>query len=532
MILLGVAIPVFLLGVKYAVERVRYNREALVQRKNGDKSVYKECAREAALAVAQNWNPGLSLDSQKDAALKVADAVYNAHPCYYNSPVGIAIPGLSSPDPNDSAADQHSPSMKIVEYIAKPKYLLRHSRGKISSSLVVWNPYVALWRSVDGASNPENYSCIFDEIDSEKAKNAEFVLIHSAIHAKPLVQYGYMTASYPTNACYSNNASAATFFVSVLGTSSSYSPSASYFGAGASNSGSSAEATLEYQRRYSGANYVALALENDRIRVNTDKDVSYAVPAECNLDLVLAIPVNGAANNANNRDAASDTAGTPYYADATSDIPADAQKTPLYQMGQACKNFVKDNFYHTRGVNMALIPYSAKVSLAPDKAVSYTAAIPAFQSNTFTLKSLYGCMTYATLGEKDANLTQPLVVTAPVSGESLPTGNTPYVWGGVLTGSPIMSRNGTIMTEANYGNNRWSQGNLLSSANPNTEALKYRRMNLNPCYLGYANLLSMKCERACTTFLPNPYHMIELTANLQKIYELCNALYPIYDAHN
>jgi hypothetical protein len=57
-------------------------------------------------------------------------------------------------------------------------------------------------------------------------------------------------------------------------------------------------------------------------------------------------------------------------------------------------------------------------------------------------------------------------------------------------------------------------------------------MNLNPCYLGYANLLSLRCERGCTTFLPNPYRMIELTADLQRIYELCNALYPVYDPRN
>ena len=34
------------------------------------------------------------------------------------------------------------------------------------------------------------------------------------------------------------------------------------------------------------------------------------------------------------------------------------------------------------------------------------------------------------------------------------------------------------------------------------------------------------------TYLPNPYYMIEPTDDLVKIYELCNALYPIKDEHN
>ncbi|MBR5435347.1 MAG: hypothetical protein IK120_00600, partial [Muribaculaceae bacterium] len=42
----------------------------------------------------------------------------------------------------------------------------------------------------------------------------------------------------------------------------------------------------------------------------------------------------------------------------------------------------------------------------------------------------------------------------------------------------------------------------------------------------------MKCEKQCTFFLPNPYYMIEPTADMVKMYEMCNALYPIYDTYN
>ena len=45
-------------------------------------------------------------------------------------------------------------------------------------------------------------------------------------------------------------------------------------------------------------------------------------------------------------------------------------------------------------------------------------------------------------------------------------------------------------------------------------------------------MLSMKCEKQCIYYLPNPYYMIEPTADMVKMYEMCNALYPIYDTYN
>ena len=43
-------------------------------------------------------------------------------------------------------------------------------------------------------------------------------------------------------------------------------------------------------------------------------DVGYAEPAKCNVDIVLGIPVNGAANTKDNLDNNSyPTAGNPYY---------------------------------------------------------------------------------------------------------------------------------------------------------------------------------------------------------------------------
>lgn len=289
-----------------------------------------------------------------------------------------------------------------------------------------------------------------------------------------------------------------------------------------------------YTTRSTGAdkNDVEISVvSGDKIKVRTDEDVAYAQPAQCNVDIVLAIPTNGAACNRYNRDAASDTAGSPYYEALMSSISSNIAETPLYQMGQALKNFVKNNFYHTRGVYMSLIPYSGKLSISHDR-TAWTTAIPPFVDSTSS-QVLIGAVLYGTSGVKDAALKQSYKTTAMVSGDTLPTTDTPYYWGGVLTGCPIMCRRGAQSTEKRYGNNYVAKGDLTSVSNPTSSAdYKYRRMNLNSCYGGYANMLSMRCERKCTHFLPNPYYVIEPTADLVKIYEMCNALYPFYDTKN
>lgn len=118
--------------------------------------------------------------------------------------------------------------------------------------------------------------------------------------------------------------------------------------------------------------------------------------------------------------------------------------------------------------------------------------------------------------------------------------NAEYEWGTLLTGCPIRCRSGnTVQDPTNKnGMNYVFHGNILSNTDPlSTEpaypfTVRFYQMNSNPCYGGYANLLTMRCERNCTVYLPNPYYIIEPTADVQKIYEICGALYPFYDEHN
>ena len=559
LILMVLFTPVILLSIKYVMDKVTED-EVKIDQVKGTLTYYKKCAKEAALAVAKNWNPGLNLSYQKDALMKVADAVYNDSPCYiqgntnlYDAVLGLDIKsnsqltrtnGKFEPIKADYTADQMITQESImaskeIKYITKPKYT-GLARGHYS----YWNTLYAMWRSVDVGTNPDKRISNFDEVDEGKRTNVEYSLKHHDIFDQPKQRcIGYLesNATYPNNSRYtgSTNSSSEDFHMTIPSTSNSVDASNKYHPKNVLTS----SATYTYEnvtastykvRSNPNDSTVQISLHNDRIKVSTDAStncpgtVAYARPAELNVDIVLAIPVNGAACNKNNNDAASVTAGTPFAESASSSISANAKQTPIYQMGQACKNFVKDNFYHIKGVTMGLIPYSAKVSISPDNALKYTVALPPFVEKTQQKAPIYSTSDmYSTSGEKNAALVQGYKTSASGSEESLPTSDTPYYWGGMLTGCPIMCRKGSGSETSDI------LGVLLT--NYPTEYgsyFQFVRMNLNPCLAGYANQLSMKCERKCTHFLPNPYYMIEPTADLVKIYEMCNALYPIYDTNN
>jgi hypothetical protein len=520
-----------MLGAKYVIDSS--TKDTINMEKSGG-NFYKKCAKSAALAVAKNWNPGLTLDQQKDAILKIADAVYNANPIHDDSIIGEVIPGLNVKQNHQTTSNSafgvmivkssiSSPSIKI-DYVEDTKYINRLCASNQNKNYSLWNPYCAMWKLVDKGTEAANRASIFDEVDETELEQGNFVLKNHDIYTEPKLNTTTISSEYPTNTyynAYNDYCSYIYYQVPSIDNSTSFGYSAE--NNLSSTGGIHSTNASTYRKRFDSldANRVLVSLNNDKIKVQTDNDTAYALPAQCNVDIVLAVPVNGATCNTDNQDAASDSAGTP-FAEAntnTNTVSAAVKTTPIYQIGQACKNFVKRHFYCTRGVNMGLIPYSGKVSISPDKTV-YTDQIPDFVTTYYicTPKSscgtICGATLYATRGEKDASLAMN------------------YVWGKDLTGCPIMCRRGSVQLLPKYAGNQIAVGNLLSNDNPNTAELKYRRMNLNPCYLGYANLLSLKCEKACKTYLPNPYYMIEPTADLVKIYEMLNALYPIYDLQN
>ena len=540
-------IPIVLLGIRYA-EKLFVLKDTQIKRASSEKLV-KQCAREAALAVARNWNPGLTLGQQHDGIYKVADAIYNAHPCYHDSPLGHALPGMVAKDENGNVINL-SANQKTVSYKTDNTMYKGLWNGEFYNGGSLWNVYFGNWRESDLASESERRVSVFDELDITKLAESNFVLLHHDIREDPHPHYNFVPETYPTDKYQTGGAQVYSYIPSKTTnyTNESYLPGSVISGLtgsnGQSSNGKYAGQSFTYSSRLapSGTDYVEVSVENDKLKVRTDTQEDYAIPARCDVDIVLAVPVNGAASNIDGLDyasdtdslaAATDTTGDPYKHFGTVTLPEEAKKTPIYQMGQALKNFVKEHFYHTRGVNMSLIPYSGKLSISPDRATSWTVAFPQFVDTSLNTQLMIGACLYGTSGEKDATLKQSYKTKALVSGATLPTTDTPYYWGGVLTGCPIMFRAGTQNISTTYGGNSYFSGFMLYTDDPSKgDSYKYLRMNLNPCYMGYANMLSMRCEKQCTHFLPNPYYMIEPTSDLVKIYEMCNALYPIYDTHN
>lgn len=144
LILFLASIPVILLGTKWVLDqRTAHEVESSVVQSsviNATGKLYKRCAKDVVLAVAKNWNPGLTLGQQKEGIYKVADAVYNAAPSYSSAAVKYeAIPGLEVPTQTAvtkgnkfnplrvffSSSTSLSPSMKTVGYTAQTIYNCR-----------------------------------------------------------------------------------------------------------------------------------------------------------------------------------------------------------------------------------------------------------------------------------------------------------------------------------------------------------------------------------------------------------------------
>jgi hypothetical protein len=218
-----------------------------------------------------------------------------------------------------------------------------------------------------------------------------------------------------------------------------------------------------------------------------------AIPAECNVDIVLTLPTNQAACTA-------------------------APVAPIVLVAKAYAKFLKENFLHTRGTAVALVPYSAKISVPPDKS-SWTVAIPPM--NQLPDKPyLKQAIAYGTEGK---------IVGGEIVSNST---NIQYEWGNENPniGFPIMFRRGASET---YRGTRFYTGTgLLSTANPNSDSLKFQRMNPNPCYLGHCNLLASCCETNCPIYLANPYFITELTDNIPDVIHDLGLIRPINDPKN
>lgn len=619
-ILLAFATPAIIYGVKYAIDKSIFSSWNIFKKQNNE--VYKKCATAIAYEVASHWNPVLTLEQQIDSLQKIADETYNTYPEYHGGILGRAIAGLERIDIFDLK------SLKVTQRTSmnsKFRYI-KYKNADVSYypyTLTInnnANPYFALYRFVDSVTNeitdstnknhkrplvamwayerknrlPRN---ILSEADifigpasfpkmSDKDKNNKYGPYSSLSNEGAFV----FTNALPDdsnfkNSRYSTSGSQA-YFLSENNFDTKFATTKNNFlkiGISSISKGSAISDKLMIPDTVSSDNpKVTITLEGkDKIKIEADatdssdpskkykdKDTAYATPAKCKVDIILSIPTNEAACDTRNLDAASITSGSiqTSQVDANKNT-ADAKLTPIYQIAQAYRTFLKENFFFVQGVNVGLIPYSGKVSLPPNRE-NWTTSFNAFYSNAFIddiskfprkcKPSFRMSILYGTSGLAGAKL----YGSTAAADKQLSTAS--YTWGTTLTGFPIMFRMGLQSLERDttkqdllgnkisYGGNYIYTGSILSSENPEKSATKrsytatmnepaeppsalankFLKMNMNPCYGGYANLLGMKCEQDSPFFLPNPYYIIELTPNVQRIYEILGSLYPFYDTKN
>ncbi len=239
---------------------------------------------------------------------------------------------------------------------------------------------------------------------------------------------------------------------------------------------------------------------------------------KCNVDIILAIPTNHAActeDNSNDSEIAD-----------TSDSNS-IEETPIRQIASACQDFLRNNFLHTVGVAVGVIPYSGKISLPPDRSAWTTRyKMSPIDPEETLVKYPYIIQTmfYGSDGQFGGELIDDS------NGKSNDNYGIYKDWGTSDIGLPIMSRRGK---ETTYRGIRiYNMDKIINFDEPATDESKFIQMNPNPCYLGYCNALAMLCERNCPTYWANPYYITELTADIQSVIHDLELFIPFDDPHN
>lgn len=594
-ILLSVAVPTLIYAVRYAMDSAIFMSWNIFTKESD--IIYKKCSTAVAYNLALYYNPYFSLSSQVTDLYIIATSIYDKYPEYHSSIVGRAIDGLERIDKfnkkNLKVTARTSLNGKSEFSIgARSKSCNKYTLTIANTT----NPYYGLYRYVDLYTSKMTTPprVMLWKYEPNNALEQKFILnmdifltpmtftkkneTHETRYpkAKPFSQYiksedaAYVyTSAYPTYAkilrSLTDDSTAPTFQYSSA-SSAKFSTFANDFSdnntigvtskktenVATQNNFIDADENERESLKTKAQNLgLDISLKNDVICVKTRSfedtgspggktEVAYAAPAECNVDIVLSIPTNEAACNKYNQDEASEVYNNNTNLETivkTEGQTSDAHETPIYQVAQGYRYFLRKHFFHTKGVNVGIVPYSGKISLSPDRK-KWTTNIPPFDGATFVKDVgdfprmhkpyIRSAVLYGTKGLKGAQLKQS-------SGF--------YSWGGNTTLCPIMFRRGvayekkgddgeTTGEKITCGGNIIWTGDIISSEEPNTEAKKFLRMNPNPCYFGCANLLSMKCDSKCVTYLPNPYYVIELTPNVQRVYEILGTFYPFQDPYN
>nr|MCR4624169.1 hypothetical protein [Alphaproteobacteria bacterium] len=280
-ILAVVCIPVLLFGAKYLLDYRTLSDRNVTQ--GIGKRLVKQCAVNAALNVAQKWNPALTYAKQKTAMLRIADEIYNTSKAYLDSPLVQAAHGINMKkkvmtsggtyDPFNSTASTESlqtefdPKKKQIvpktektnecRYYFYYHYETNHAPMATQHFDIMYNSLKQtnsnLFPPDEDLYQDYTYYCYCDNIDDPSGAGVKW--------------FHYVT------------------WPEVVGMYKS------------DGTPKKVETKSYTTRANPNDETVKIEIEDDKIKVTTDDDVAYAVPAECNVDIILTVPTNSAALN-------------------------------------------------------------------------------------------------------------------------------------------------------------------------------------------------------------------------------------------
>ncbi len=351
----------------------------------------KNWAKEAALKVAEKWNPALTYKQQKERLLRIADGIYNGSPTYVETRLNKAIPQIDT-------------ARETIQ------------RGGMFNPLKVVKTADTIQSAVQGNSEKqiEYKQIIFRRIEHNYAYNAAshyYNDIHNFLlkeNQSGILPDEDMIDSY----CYSKE--------NLWGICwAHYEPWTEEERRILNSSELKKIETKIYEvRKNPNDSAVQIECEKNRIKVKIDEDIGYAVPAECNVDIILTVPTNIEALDIDKQNE-----NTYRSEHSSSDMSINKIKsTPIYQITRAYRKFLKDHFFYTRGVTVGIIPYGSSTTEKLD-GMEKTEAINAFKqkhSNFSNRSYLYeksldkNTPVYRNYGEQNVNPYHVLKLTSNV----------------------------------------------------------------------------------------------------------------------
>ena len=353
----------------------------------------KNCAKEAALKIARKWNPALTYKQQKESLLRIADGIYNGSPTYVETLLNRAIPKIDIAKETIQRGGMFSPLKVIKTADTVQKTIQSRAEKQIPYKQITFKKVVHNY-----PYNIEAVSHYYDDTHNFLLKENQSVILPD----EDLID----------NYCYSKEYSENLWGIGWAHYEFWSEEERRILD---SNEVKKIKTKVYDVRKIPNDRTVQIECEENKIKVTTDEDIGYAVPAECNIDIILTIPTNIESLDIDKQNENS------YLGSYTLEVLKNKiESTPIYQITRAYRKFLKDHFFYTRGVNVGIIPYGANTTEKLD-GIEKEEAISAFQQHSSDLSN--GNLLYTQSGNQILNT---MDVNSPIYRNYGEHGTNPY----------------------------------------------------------------------------------------------------------